>query len=1451
MRKIVSFLFVSCISISATLAASWIDLTSDYITNPNYANDSNAGWTMQASAGSTNCAYGAQEFWNGVWRFYQTISVPNGHYRLTVNGYHRPAAHSNDAVENYESTEITSFLFANETSVPLKSVYTESLTSNYNGGCWSYGSGRNRLWYPNNMESASYCFQQGMYVNQMEFDVTDGSLTFGIENQTYVSSNWSIFTGWKLEFYGDITKVTSITLSESSKKMIVGEKARLTATIMPEDATLRKVTWASSNESVVSVDNEGNITAMKAGNATISATATDGSEKKGTCSVTVTTNAAGLSKLIINEIQSSNVDQTLDPSWNYGGWAELYNPDETAVSLTGCWVSDDGENLKKVHISQPMAIPAKGYMNLWFGHHDKYCLTQMDMKLDMDGDTLFISDSQGKLLISQAYPEGISRCSYARQSLDSDVWGWTSNPTPEAANKGSFCATRLEAPVVDHDSQVFGTSLTVCVNIPAGATLKYTTDGSAPSATHGLTSFDGLFYPSKTTTYRFRLIRSGYLPSPVVTRTYIYQDKDFTLPVFSVVSDDANLWGDDYGILVRGNGNGRPGNGQSSPCNWNMDWERPVNFEYINTEGEMVVNQETAMERCGGWSRAWAPYAFKIKANKRYELQSYLPYEFFASKPYLKHKTLQMRNGGNDTDCRIKDPALQEIVFRSGIDVDCQGYQPAMHYINGRYAGVINVREPNNKHYVYAHYGLDEDEIDQFEMSPDSGYVQKCGTYESMQRWYDLSQSCADDDVYEQIRQMVDIDEYCNYMAIQFYLGNWDWPQNNVKGWKPIMEGGKFRFILFDLDGSLNTTDALNTFAWKQYYTFDKLYGEDFERYEGKEIEFVTIFLNMLQNDNFRKQFADSYCLVAGSVFEPSRCEEIIRELANNVNAAQNIYDEVYYKSTSPWNTANSLINGLSSSRQSEMINTLKNFWLMDLSEATSQQLKLSANIGEARLMVNDLPVPTNKFSGQIFPPVTLKSSAPAGFKFLGWKLVESSGVGNELLPMGSTWSFYDQGSLDNASWQNASYDYSSWSSGNAPLGYGKDGVNTSMAGYLPTYYLRTQLNLSKAPATDDTFTLSYVADDGFIIYVNGTEAGRYNMPGGTVSYSTYATTYAHDNPDRGTLTLNASLFRKGTNRIAVELHNNNATSTDILWDASITQTTNETAGEYVSSDEEYTLPQSGNMNLQACYGEMTDREKTEAGINTSPVVINEVSAGNSINVNEYFKKDDWVELYNTTGEDIDLEGMYMTDNKQVPQKYQITAQGTKASTILPAHGYKIIWCSKRQTQTELHANFKLNNEDGCMVRIAANDGSWADSLFYCAHNGDQTVGRYPDGSSDIYLMTTPTIRKSNTLTTYASLWEYEAPADTVDTAIRSTLASRSGGLSIAYTAEALSIKSEETPHVSLTVYNPSGALMLSQAMLLTTAHERVSVSTLPPGIYIARLRDNEGNACATKFIKK
>ena len=82
--------------------------------------------------------------------------------------------------------------------------------------------------------------------------------------------------------------VTSVTLDQAELALYTGDTASLTATVAPDNATNKNVTWSSSDNTVATVDNNGNVTAVKAGTATITATAADGSGCSATCTVTVT-----------------------------------------------------------------------------------------------------------------------------------------------------------------------------------------------------------------------------------------------------------------------------------------------------------------------------------------------------------------------------------------------------------------------------------------------------------------------------------------------------------------------------------------------------------------------------------------------------------------------------------------------------------------------------------------------------------------------------------------------------------------------------------------------------------------------------------------------------------------------------------------------------------------------------------------------------------------------------------------------------------------------------------------------------------------------------------------------------------------------------------------------------------------------------------------------------------
>lgn len=1116
------------------------------------------------------------------------------------------------------------------------------------------------------------------------------------------------------------------------------------------------------------------------------------------------------SALVVNEVMVGNIDQWMDPSYNYGGWIEIYNTGTSAASLSNMYISDDESNLRKFRLPSTIGSVAAGkFKTLWFDHYstgNEYSnesSKQINFKLNPEGGTLYISNSVGKLLITQPYPPMVSRASYARVTDGDDEWRYTSDPTPAATNTTSqFADRQMDAPVVDHDATVYTMPFQLHVSVPEGATLRYTTDGSTPTMDNGQTSADGVFnIDGNNYVYRFRLFKTGWLASPVVTRTYIYKDKEYYLPIVSVVTDPKNLYDPTIGAYVDGtNGIGGNGGNGNQNSNKNRSWERPVNFEYLvpnsNDEYSVALDQMTDFEVSGGWSRHFKPAAsFKLKSSKVYEFQNYLDYPIFQSKPYIKNKAIIVRNGGNDCNCRIYDAAIHEILRSSGFYIDCQAWQPAHIFINGQYQFMFNLRETNNKNFGYSNYGIDKDDMDQFEFNG-GGYKQMIGDDVAYQKWVSLASQLAssptNDAIYQQICDLVDIDEFCNYMAAECYVGCNDWltNNNNVKGFRSRSDG-RFHIVFMDLDQGFAYDDILN-----------RLQSNGWGWGWGSTNSMIQIFVDMLKHEGFKRRFIDTYCIVAGSIFDAERSSQIIHEMADYMEPA------LAMDGKSPWqivgqsgsNTSvsgTSLLNAITdkNKRQTRM-NTLRNYFNL----TSTYDVALKANIPQADIMINGVKVQTGHFDGNLYGPATFTTEAPAGYRFLGWATAGGLTNVTTLFDTGATWQYYDQGSLDGQQWRASDYNTAAWRTGSAPFGYGSivgvsgrtDFKTTISYGNnanskRPTYYFRNQFDLDADPATNEVFTLNYYVDDGCIIYVNGTEVTRYLMPQGDILYNQYATTYVGSTCYAGTVDIDPALLHAGQNTIAVEVHNNSATSSDIYWTASMTK------GVMGVSDYKPTmsladLSTNSHYDITAYYEAVPDSEIVSDGrsliITTTdepyaPIRINEVSAGNSVYVNEYFKKNDWIELYNTTDMELNVAGLYLTDNVNKLQKYQIPADIEGVNTIIPAGGHLVLWADKLEplerslaatssyvNLSDLHTMFKLANTDDETVVLTSSPQfvennpqyfalhpsfaeGFSDQLNYTTHVGDQSVGRYPDGGNNIYVMNRPTIGTVNATHSY------------------------------------------------------------------------------------------------------
>ncbi len=200
----------------------------------------------------------------------------------------------------------------------------------------------------------------------------------------------------------------------------------------------------------------------------------------------------------------------------------------------------------------------------------------------------------------------------------------------------------------------------------------------------------------------------------------------------------------------------------------------------------------------------------------------------------------------------------------------------------------------------------------------------------------------------------------------------------------------------------------------------------------------------------------------------------------------------------------------------------------------------------------------------------SLERLPPDGFGMepLNWKAATVFGTPGTLgttqtglaISKGSFWDYLATASTPAANWMAGNYNATAWPSTFGPAGYGEPFVvgavpfGPNPAARYPTTYFRKSFSISDDLSNISSLELSYLHDDGVVVYLNGVEVWRDGMPAGSITYSTLAsgdieaTTYTTID-----LTSAISGLVLGTNVIAVEVHQSGPASTDLVWDAGLT----------------------------------------------------------------------------------------------------------------------------------------------------------------------------------------------------------------------------------------------------------------------------------------------------------
>jgi hypothetical protein len=158
------------------------------------------------------------------------------------------------------------------------------------------------------------------------------------------------------------------------------------------------------------------------------------------------------------------------------------------------------------------------------------------------------------------------------------------------------------------------------------------------------------------------------------------------------------------------------------------------------------------------------------------------------------------------------------------------------------------------------------------------------------------------------------------------------------------------------------------------------------------------------------------------------------------------------------------------------------------------------------------------------------------------------------LIAKGSLWRYWDQGTLPAADWAASTYDDSAWPEAVGPFGYGDTHIVTTVsygsnasAKHLTTWFRQT-LDITGVDQLAEVRG-GLLRDDGGVVYVNGVEVYRNNMPGGAVLPTTPASSSVTNETTYVSFLIPLSLVVEGPNLIAVEVHQATADSSDLGFD--------------------------------------------------------------------------------------------------------------------------------------------------------------------------------------------------------------------------------------------------------------------------------------------------------------
>ncbi len=995
----------------------------------------------------------------------------------------------------------------------------------------------------------------------------------------------------------------------------------------------------------------------------------------------------------INEICAANGDLVFDPNFtDFPAFVELYNAGSTSVNLTGYTLSDKPDSPGKWTFPTGTTIAAKGYLMIWCDDRNTGLHTNFD--LDPDGESVVLTNASGTQVDRIDFPLQYVNVTYGRLSDGGGTINYMVSPTPGASNLGPTGVNVLQAPQFSLEPGRYSSAQTLSI-VPASTDdeIRYTIDGSEPTAASP--KYTAPVQLTKTTTVKTKVYRTGYLPSETDIRTFFINERSFSLPVISISTTPAYFFDNTIGIMVDGT-NGVSGPCMNQPKNWHRDWDRHGVVELYSRSGEKLFGQHVDIRIQGGCSRNNPQKSLVLRARDKFGGKT-MEYEFFKTKEINDYGAVVLRNGGNDFYYAMFRDGLMQSIPIGQMDIDYLAFEPSVVFINGNYWGIQNIREKVDGDYIEANFGVDSDDVDIMETwgAVIEGTSARWNMYiDSLQRIQRNSP-----EAFAFMNRYIDVQNFVNYLVAEIYYANTDWPGNNVKYWRQRSTNGKFRWIFWDLDFGMG---LYNDRSYPTHPTLEFVTDPDNTEWPNPSYSTRPIRL-ALEIPQFRERFIQTLTTSLGTTFKAERVIGMIDEFQNNIKDEFPYHAQRWGLNAGTWNSEVERMRNFARQRNDYLLRHVAEFF--DLGDNVRLNVAtFPAGAGAVELNGITNPSVNNALYFENLPFRAAAVSEP-GYKFSHFKVRKVAATNEQFLGKAETWRYHDGGILPAADWMNSEYNDATWKEGPAELGYG-DSDEATVVSYGPTYankypttYFRKAFTVADTVGLSELFG-SVLFDDGVIVYLNGKEVYRQNMPAEPVTYSTYASANQMSENAFFPFTIPKGAILPGRNVIAAEVHQLSATSSDLSFNFALSAIRSGEATEVTINSPMIEDIANSDVTIEAYFVPAT---------RVSGLVINEFTAENSTLEDEYGETNDWIEIYNAGSAAIELGDLFVTDQLSSKMKHRIR-RSKDGSTIIEPGAYKLLWADDDVEQGPLHLGFKLS-ADGEEIGIFQKIGAVAEKI--------------------------------------------------------------------------------------------------------------------------------------------